>query len=498
MNAMSSRTRATVRSGMLLLASSACRSEDVGDPAATDTGEPAVIDCEDELVPLAAFGRMEHARAVRDGNAIWLTARLENERTGDSHQTIIVLDGCPTAPRTIVDELDGAVIPPLRNLPWWIAYDEGAPRSGSWLIDPLETGAEHFLSEDYVASGWSLEGLLQSVPGRRRESMALQELSIAPDGELRTVVLHDDLRTAVFTQPDQLYRRVVAVTSTDDLVIIDVLSRAVDVVRSSVLVAYPITPDADVVGIFEIIGTVPRSIVYQPATGTEIGLGRPEWSGPAQSYYLGGVIATAGPLEPGTAPAETQLVLVPEMRELWWPLAGAYTDAATAPDGTRLLVGEFVLLQLEAGADSPEPIYGVEERLAQHAVTVEHEYGEFSIFTYEQTPEADQLVRVYQLTPGDSVLREVFDHPVLQPFRLGRDRWVYLEPPSKEHAPGELWLHDPARGFDRLLARHVAAEFPELNLRVSAARGREERSELLFRARESSMDTIWRARFDSP
>ncbi|HWB76474.1 MAG TPA: hypothetical protein VG755_16015 [Nannocystaceae bacterium] len=467
-----------------------------GDASETELSTDEATDCAADLVPLFELEHVFEVYAVEAASThviSWSRRAAEDDLTSVSKLDFAALDGCGMPPRMLVENVQRYERPPRADVPWFFELDPpGEASFARWWIDvlgdrePVELATGRNL-------GWSERGGLVMFD-REERRYAVVELTMDGDGRVHERVLATDLGSASALGEGDLVRHVVGTRSDGVTVAVDVDDGALDVVATGNVVVEPLDREARCFRMRSSDARGRDQWVHDRRSGGRIALGRADWT-EIDVDELDGAVVVVAAAETQTR-AETQIVLVPELRELWWPAGGTYDDAAVAPDGTRVFVGEQVVLRLDAGAEYPVALSGIDADALVHG-SVEVHFGNGELWIAAHRSDSSSYTSPtwwYRAQAGVDEVVPLFDVPVLTSVWLGRDRAAYV---VGEHsgAAGELWLHDSVTGEHRFIANDVAPSLRILNAKLLPAVRDGVRTELLFRTGFSdSKTTVWRAR----
>lgn len=454
------------------------------------------IDCEADLVPLLDLEHVFEVYAVEAESTrviMWSRPASKEDLTTQSKLDIATLGECGESPRMLVENVVRYDRPPRDDVPWFVESDPlGEASYERWWIDvlgdrePVELATGRNL-------GWSERGGLLMFDREERPG-ALVELTMDGDGRVHERVLADELASASALGAGDVARHAVATRSDGATIAVDLDRGEVGVVAAGNVVVEPLDREARCFRMRSADARGRDEWVHDRRTGGRVVLGRADWS-EIDVDDLDGAVVVVDASET-QARAETQIVLLPELRELWWPAGGTYDDAAVAPDGTRLFVGEQVVLRLDAGAEYPAALSGIDadSLLRGH---VEVHFGNDALWIAARRSDSSSSTEPtwwYRAQAGVDEVVPIFGVPVMTSLWLGRDRAAYVVG-KDSGSVGELWLHDDATGEERYVANDVAPSLRILNAKLMPAVRNGARTELLFRTGFSDgTTTVWRAR----
>lgn len=475
----------------------ACRDEAPDETAEhdhdVDADEP--IDCDAAIVPLLELTHATIQVVRRSGELtiVELEEHPDQDPTTRTQRRIQAIDGCGMAARTLADGLVEVDVSPRADLPWLVTGADAR----RWLFDPVGERPPHRVASNLRSVvAWSARGpVVQSDPdadGRR----ALVELAMDSTGDVRVRTLHPDV-TETTLAPTVVSTRLAAETGTGSVVVIDLDRATVDTVASADQSAQVVDREGEC---FVIASDPARDRglwVSNRRAAVDIALGRADWTDIEWRALTGVVEAVQGPTS--DAPAETQLVLIPEMRELWWPAAGQYDLAARAPDGSRVFVQDEVVLWLAADGDDPRRLdLGLD---GQPIDRIELFVFDDALFIAVRAPPDERgitLSRWFRPLPSGDGVTEVFDHPVLGAFRVDDEHWTYFDNGIDSGWRGDLWLYEASTAARWPLGTAVQNEIALLNPHIGPALRYAPREDVVFieSTEDMARSTLWLARFD--
>jgi hypothetical protein len=359
---------------------------------------------------------------------------------------IVAVEGCDAVPRTIADGLEQVHAPPRVGLPW-IAASEAIVGTSSalWRIDPEGDDAPVQLTGRYSSVVWTDDGALV-VDTDDGNGGTLVRVRETEDGVTTTIEREGVLQIARSVVGDLVLDRVALVTIEGDLVVRDLASGEERLVRPGVGSAEALDAHSRILRLSTAIEE--RDVVVDVDGGAAIEFAPDDGRLVFRSSSIGSAEAR---FFDGEGISDTQIVLLPELRELqfagdWWCADCSRTETESAllagPDGLFWLApGGEVPVRVRAGATIGGIADGHLYALEPASPTVGASYG----------PGA-RLVRMdldgsqpVDLLRGDAAMDVV---------RLSADRWAYTHDVGADGL-GELVVVDTATAAREAVADDV-------------------------------------------
>ncbi|HWB73927.1 MAG TPA: hypothetical protein VG755_03205 [Nannocystaceae bacterium] len=457
------------------------------------------IDCEASIVPVGRFDDVQQIHGIRGTSTNVLVVSHPSDPSDLQNPTavdMLAFEACGDELRTVAEGVWRWERPPEESLPWELYFRADAATPGERLAVLMGADPEPRAFERLDRMAWSARGMLGFRGIERGAPWSLIEVVTTDDGQVTERVLYDDFE--VFDWPDDsmLQHHMIGTNMAGETVLVDIARGGAEIIAPAGVEVKSLDDDGRILLMTPIVARSERPWLHDRSSGVDVRLGRSTWTDFERRMLDGVVVTVAG--EATIAPAETHVVLVPELRELWWPAAGTYDKAVSIRDGTRLLLGEGVLLLLEPAADWPISITLPDvDALARGRVEVHAVRDELWVTTRDDQSD-DVLVprRWYRVLPGGA-LAELFDRPVTTALRLTNERWAYIVTDDANDEAGELRLLDMRIGEDRFVEREVAPALRMLNRWIGPTRRDDVGADFFFRTVEpGDRSTLWWARLE--
>jgi hypothetical protein len=428
------------------------------------------IDCDEAIVPLfdAPEGReLADVLRVGDGVIVEVKVDLEGVIYPPYDHSLLAIDHCGAKPRTLATSVGDLHPAPREGLPWLVEIAT-TDTSETWLLDPAGDAPHYRVSTStsaFDSFDWFDDGVVvtrSAADGATYELVAISDSA----GTVAEWIAIADVVPHIAAGLSTLIRSIASASAVGELVLVDPLRHSTEAVRSDVLSGFALDVDARLVW-FTVADAelYERDWILDRSSGEEILIGRPEWSGV-------GYERTASMISASTSSAdETQVVLLPEGREMWWPGDWSALFSAHARDGTRLLYKDDQIHRLLPGAERPELIYPAP------AIPF---FADETFYLFAVDVDSYRALRL----EDDGSFLDVLDRGVLDVWALNDGRWVYLTGPAE---PGELRVRDLQSGDDTLLADDVIS----IAARDPYGSSWGTRDDVLF---VTADQTLWRAR----
>ncbi len=380
------------------------------------------VDCDAPSVPLLMVdgdelatpaGRVGDARLFEvttfdDDLADLLASGYGVSWDSEAERRIVAVESCGDEPRLVGHGLGDVQVPPREDLPWLAGGSDASP--GLWWIDPVHGRAPEHLSSNKFSRSWFAGGVLVV------DDDQLVRIDAPQVGESTRTMLVDDIQALALAASHALVvERVAAVTNDEELVRVD-MEGGVERVRSGVGAAWAFDPHARAM---VAVTFDTRNVALDVDAGVEIALGDG-----------GGLTGTGSAVWSRLEDSEsdqTQLVLMPEVRELRLPgrwdchacRLGAPVRALRGPEGIHLLASD---------SDVPDLVFPGEADVV---------VGDEAIYIVEYEVDAETPgyplgapYRVLQMELDGTGLVPLFDRTVASAARLTDGRWATIDTAS--------------------------------------------------------------------
>lgn len=236
-------------------------------------------DCDGALVPLFALDDDEFVlRGHRLGDGVVLEIASGDPVTGVTIDGVRVVwvDGCGGNSRTIA-EVAALDAPPRPELPWVLHLDSDGPDSGTWLLDPAHEWQRHRIAPERITEPvWSERGVV-ATRERPSGSSELVELVFAANGEVTESILASDIHRGPEFRMGTTSRKLPFISQQREVFVVDVESRAMELVRGNAYGVQALDGDARVLWIDVDTDDERWSLVGDRARGIEFTVGRADW-----------------------------------------------------------------------------------------------------------------------------------------------------------------------------------------------------------------------------
>lgn len=445
------------------------------DPVSDD--EP--VDCASAIVPLVDLdGRVSDVLRVA-GRAIVVSRARPAGEGAPVDLRIAAVDGCGLASRTLFTGLQSVLPAPRSNLPWLVTRSDA--EHSNWLVDPVgDRPAYRLAANQRELAAWSARGAVMLAEPDDEMRRQLVELAMDETGRVRERTLHADVAAAAFPQQAIVSSNVAVKTKAGDVVVVDLESTDIETVAIDAESTWMLDDDARFFLLSSERARGGKAWVHDRITRANISLGRAEWTSVGWQTLPSVVEAVQG--TGSSAPAETQLVLFPEMREVWWPAAGLHDTVIRGRDGTRVFVQDEIVLWLAPGGDDPRHLdLGVDPLATEHLELFA--FDDEIVIAARAWPDERGVIftRWFRPLPSGEGVIELFDQPVWGAFRVDGDRWAYFEGATdNQDWRGDLWLRDDSTGARTALGTNVRNQLASVNRRVEPPMRRAADNHLLF------------------
>jgi hypothetical protein len=379
------------------------------------------VDCDAPAVPLVIVGTDELAEPAGQVGDVWVfeVTELDDDLadllakgdgvSSDQHasQRVVAVDECGEEPRLVAEGVGRVEAPPRADLPWLADGSVDAP--GLWWIHPVDAREPERLSSNAWSFAWFDGGVLVVDDDR------LVRIDAHEGGEwTRSTLVEGVEDIARDLRGNAIAARTAVVTTEGELVRVD-LQGGTELVRADVYGAWTFDESARALAALSFSGHV----VLDVDAGVEIVLG----DGSSSESMAGTGSAIWAELDE-TVPEQTQIVLMPEVRELRLPgrwdcqacRAGAPVRALRGPDGIHLLASD---------ADTPQLVFtGIAD------VVVGDEAIYLVAYDLEAATPDVPLGAPYSLLQMEldgSGLAPLFDGTVASAARLTDGRWATID-----------------------------------------------------------------------